>query len=162
MKFSYTLGNEVFELDLEASAGGYQARLNGDVQEVQLIKADEAGVEFLVDGKPIQAVWAQDGDQRWISLNGRNYAFEKVAGNSRLAGSGRVDDCHQVRAPMPGQVRQVYVQKGDNVERGQTLLLLEAMKMEMRILAPCDGVVVDVAVSKDNQVEKDNLLVAVE
>ena len=44
-----------------------------------------------------------------------------------------------VRAPMPAQVRDVQVQAGDTVEKGQTLLLLEAMKMEIRIKAPIAG-----------------------
>lgn len=63
-------------------------------------------------------------------------------------------------APMPGKVLEVRVSPGDAISKGQTLVLLEAMKMEHHIDAPADGVVAKVLVTVGEQVAKDQPLLA--
>jgi hypothetical protein len=73
----------------------------------------------------------------FIALNGKIIRLEKAApGAVQRAVSGG-----DLTATMPGQVAQIPVEAGQQVTTGQTLLLLEAMKMETRITAPCDGIV---------------------
>ena len=62
-------------------------------------------------------------------------------------------------APMPGTVLRVAVAPGDKVSKGQTLLVLEAMKMENEIMAPADGVVQDVNVSQGVSVNAGEILI---
>lgn len=59
----------------------------------------------------------------------------------------------QVKAPMPGNILDVRVQEGQSVKKGQVLVILEAMKMENEIQAPCDGKVTSVCVRKGDAVE---------
>ena len=63
---------------------------------------------------------------------------------------------------MPGQVRAVNVGEGDAVTKGQTLLVLEAMKMEIRIHAPQDGTVKKLFVKQGQTVEREQSLLSVE
>ena len=65
-------------------------------------------------------------------------------------------------APMPGSVVSVAVGVGDRVRKGQTLVVLEAMKMEHPIGSPEDGVVTEVKVAAGEQVERGALLVVVD
>jgi len=62
-------------------------------------------------------------------------------------------------APMPGTVLQVAVNLGDKVTKGQTLVILEAMKMENEIMAPTDGVVHELNVSQGASVNAGDILV---
>lgn len=62
-------------------------------------------------------------------------------------------------APMPGTVLRVAVSAGDNVVKGQTLLVLEAMKMENEIMAPADGAVLEVNVNQGVSVNAGDILV---
>ena len=64
-----------------------------------------------------------------------------------------------IAAPMPGTVLQVAVSVGDNVTKGQTLLVLEAMKMENEIMAPADGVVQEVNVTQGVSVNAGDILI---
>ena len=64
-----------------------------------------------------------------------------------------------IKAPMPGKVLEVMVKEGDSVEKGTPILILEAMKMENVLKAEVDGVVKKVMAVKDNNVEKNEILV---
>lgn len=77
----------------------------------------------------------------------------KAAPAPKAAGAGEA-----VKAPMPGNILAVNVKEGDTVKEGQTLMVLEAMKMENEILAPCSGKVTAVAVAKGTAVESGTLL----
>ncbi len=64
----------------------------------------------------------------------------------------------EVRSPMPGNILQVNVNPGDVVKEGQQLMILEAMKMENEILAPCAGKITSIGVAKGTSVESGALL----
>jgi biotin carboxyl carrier protein len=64
-------------------------------------------------------------------------------------------------APMPGKVIAMSVVVGQTVKRGETLLILEAMKMEHSVLSSSDGVVEEILVDEGQQLEANALLVVV-
>ena len=65
----------------------------------------------------------------------------------------------KVNAPMPGLIKQLSKEEGAAVKKGEVILVLEAMKMENEILAPHDGTVAQVIVSKGSTVETDSPLI---
>ena len=67
-----------------------------------------------------------------------------------------------VKAPMPGNILKINVHEGDSVNKGDVLLILEAMKMENEILAPRDGKVVSIAVSEGASVNTGDDMVVLE
>ena len=66
-----------------------------------------------------------------------------------------------VKAPMPGTILDVKVQNGQRVKKGQVLVILEAMKMENEIQAPCDGTVSGLNVRKGDSVETQALICSI-
>jgi glutaconyl-CoA/methylmalonyl-CoA decarboxylase subunit gamma len=68
----------------------------------------------------------------------------------------------KVPSPMPGVILDIKVSRGESVTEGQTLLVLEAMKMENEITAPCAGTVKDILVSKGSSVNTEDLLLTIE
>jgi len=67
----------------------------------------------------------------------------------------------KVNSPMPGSILKIHVAKGDMVKRGQSLLVLEAMKMENDIKSPADGKVIDVKVKQGDSVTLGQVLIEV-
>ena len=67
-----------------------------------------------------------------------------------------------VKAPMPGLVKEVFVQQGETVAKGQRLLVLEAMKMNNEIRSPQDGIVKALPIVREQRVNMGDLLVLLE
>lgn len=65
----------------------------------------------------------------------------------------------QIKAPMPGLVLNILVSEGDEVKKGDSLLILEAMKMENMIKSPTDGVIKKISVKQGDKVEKNEGLI---
>jgi biotin carboxyl carrier protein len=68
----------------------------------------------------------------------------------------------QIRAPLPGRIVAIKVRVGDNVEAGQLLGMLDAMKMENELVCPRDGVIKEILVKEGQAVELDQVLVTLE
>ena len=95
-----------------------------------------------------------------VNVNGTEYevSVEEMSGApaatpAKAAASAPAGDGETVKSPMPGNILAVNVNVGDTVKSGQVLMVLEAMKMENEIMAPCDGKVTSVAVTKGATVE---------
>lgn len=98
------------------------------------------------------------GDSVHVSFRGRQFLVEKPS-RARQALQHASGEMH---APMPGQVVEVFVRQGEQVAKGQRLLVLEAMKTQQTYAAPFDGVVAKLAVAAGEQVAEGALLVLVE
>ena len=70
--------------------------------------------------------------------------------------------CEVVKSPMPGTIINIKVSQGSHVKKGEVLLILEAMKMENEILAPSDGVVAQLFVSKGSAVSTGDNLISIQ
>lgn len=104
------------------------------------VTAAAPGIYQVDDGRRRWLVAVADaGDQRWVSVNGQ-VAVLDLEGPTRggRRKSGRAD---AMMAPMPATVVKLLVEPGHAVAEGDTVLVLEAMKMELPVRAPRDGVV---------------------
>ena len=135
----------------EVRIDGSSAVLDGRSLRVEQPPASGGFRPLLVEGRAHRVAAVRAGDRTWVWCDGRAYEFE-TARPGRTAAGG---DHHHggLLSPMPGRVRRVLVAEGATVERGQGLLVLEAMKMEHSIRAPRDGVVRRIAVSEGDLVE---------
>ncbi|MEI6489823.1 MAG: biotin/lipoyl-containing protein [Bacteroidota bacterium] len=99
-----------------------------------------------------------------ISVNGNKYQLAVKDKFDELLKSLGLDDMaskkvNEIKAPMPGLVIEVKVNEGDTVKKGDSILVLEAMKMENNLKSPTDGVVKKINVKKGQAVEKNQVLI---
>ena len=104
-------------------------------------------------GRTVPFAWAWVGPELHLWLEGALYVFQR-AEMRRRAAAAAAEAAADIIAPMPGAILEVLVTEGDRVERNQTVVLMESMKMELVITAPRDGVVRRVAVEPGQQVER--------
>ncbi|MCA1559135.1 MAG: hypothetical protein LC753_03060 [Acidobacteria bacterium] len=125
---------------LKHGGRAYRVDVENDVIRVEgraVPVTQTAPSSFRVGGPLAHKAWAVVvGETRWVYLDGQAYVFEMERRTPRRrAAAGHAE----LTAPMPATVRSVQVAAGDSVKRGDTLILLEAMKMEMPVRAPEDG-----------------------
>ena len=103
---------------------------------------------------------ASSGDTRWVFLNGNVYELEVHLESRRRRGTPSGQS--SLSAPMPATVVRVEVSAGGHVRRGDTLVILEAMKMELPIRADTDGIVTSVRCKAGDLVQPGAPLVEIE
>ena len=145
------------ELDITSDGKGYTIALDGHGHNVQLLEFSNGRLEILVDDRRVKANVSTDGQRRWVTVGGRTFVLTKSSAVHRATATH--DGSSELSAPMPGQVRAIYVNKGDHVTKGQVLAVLEAMKMEIRLQAPFEGVVSAVDAKVGQTVEREQVLV---
>jgi 3-methylcrotonyl-CoA carboxylase alpha subunit len=111
----------------------------------------EDSLRLELDGRRTTVTAVTAGSRRHVFLDGRAWVFD-LCGQEGTEGSGTGVDAAGLTAPMPGRVIAVKVEPGAKVARGQTLVVLEAMKMEHAIVAPADGIVKAVRFAVGEQV----------
>ena len=147
-------------IDLTPGSKGYVARLDGKTLSVEILHIESGKLDLAIDGERVTAYISSDGAKRWVTVNGQTFVLTKQTGARKSVG-GHHHAAGELTAPMPGQIRAVNVKEGDAVTKGQTLLVVEAMKMEIRIQVPMDGIVKSLAVKVGQTVEREQALIEI-
>lgn len=106
---------------------------------------------------------ARDGDRAFVWCAGSVFEVRRATAGRPRTRPGSASEAHSgLVAPMPGRIRRIFVQAGDKVEKGQVVLVIEAMKMEHAIEAPHDGVVKKVHCQEGGRVSEGQLLIELE
>jgi biotin carboxyl carrier protein len=156
MKFTFN------HIPVEVTPAGkdYLLTLGEQTARVEVLHKENGRLVLQVDGQRIIVHVSLEGAKRWVTVNGQTFLLVPTA-TRRAAGVGQ-EHASRLVAPMPGQVRSVNVQQGETVSKGQTLLVLEAMKMEIRIQAPAEGVINKLLVRQGETVEREQTLIEFE
>ncbi len=164
-RLRYRAGEEEYGLEAERSRGGtLKLRLDGHEAAVEVLSVRNGEIQVRVDGRYVTGGFASDGANVMVSLDGKSYRLSKPsAPDVDDAGPGGGDTGGaSLTAPMPGTVVKVLVSEGDEVEEGQLLLVLEAMKTEHSVAAPHEGVVASLPYSEGASVPGGGVLVELE
>ena len=143
-------------VEVERYGSGYRVKLGEKSIVIDMIETGRYMRSMrLEDGTQYAFAHHREGSMHHVSLGGTNFSVEivdplalKRKGREDEAGAGGV-----IKALMPGRVVRLLVANGDAVRRGQSLLILEAMKMENDIQSPVDGHVDEIFVNAGDTVE---------
>ena len=141
-------------------AGGCRVDAGDASVVASLLRRDGARVTLDLSDRIVSARLVPDGDRLHVVHDGRTFAVDLPDRTTEddEAGGAPLD----VVAPLPGRIVKTTVRPGDAVRRGATLMVLEAMKMELAVEAPRDGVVGAVTVSEGEQVVEGAVLLTFE
>lgn len=134
---------------VERDGDQFVVRVGGAAYRLTLAPLESGKFRLSVDGRSHILTFARERVKRFVHVAGQTVAYE-IAQTAAAPGRSAAGD---LTAPMPGTVTQVLVKPGDPVQRGQPLLIVEAMKMEHVIRAPRAARVRAVRVGPGDQVD---------
>lgn len=159
MEFRYqtTLTNDTHLVRIYERTDGFEVHIGERSYDVQAREVNQSTLDMWIDGQYQRVRHAAEGDKRAVALANDVYHLTRVRHRRKRQAAGEGEDT--LKATMPGQIIAVLVSAGEVVERGQTLVLMEAMKMELRVVAPYGGRVSNVFVTQGETVERGQTLV---
>jgi 3-methylcrotonyl-CoA carboxylase alpha subunit len=164
MEYYYERNGIRYAVTLSQQAdGSFTVSIGENVYTVQVQRLPDGTLNMHIDGQDTQAWAASQADTRYIAVRHntvQHYNLERIHIQTKQRSRGSVM-MGQILAQMPGQVVTVDVAAGDVVAAGSTLLVLEAMKMEIRVQVSTDGTVDAVLVDVGQSVERGQELVRI-
>jgi len=164
MKYITTINGNEYQVELLEDG---RVLVNGEEYDTDVETLGSGVVSMIVNNRSYEAAVASPERDQWeILLNGEIYQARVQDERAyRLAKArGELDaDTGEVptKSPMPGVIVSVQVSEGEAIVKGQTLVILESMKMENELKATRDGIIVAIKTSAGASVEKGAVLVVV-
>jgi len=140
----------------------YKYTINGNVYEVSVGDIKDCQVEVTVNGQPYQVEMEPEKEPEKKRPVVKPASQQPQAAESSATPAAQVNTQNAVKAPLPGVVTEVKVAVGDAVKAGDTVVVLEAMKMANNLQAEKDGKVTAVCVNPGQSVMEGDPLVVVE
>lgn len=136
----------------------YKLKINGELFEAKVVEYTDEHAKVNVNGTDYTITF-EDDDTRVVP---KLASQEKAVPMAPTLSSGFEAGTGELRAPIPGVIHAIKVKEGDKVTKGQTLLLLEAMKMETEIAAPVDGVIKEIKIKERELVKEGDLMILIQ
>lgn len=165
MIYDVSIGDKNYRVELARSGSGWRCRLNGREFNLDAVPMAKGSISVLINGQSYYATQEfTDGESTIVvgrerfsvvvrdprSLRGRRASASSTAGTRRIT------------APMPGKVVRVLAPAGTEIDIGQPVLVIEAMKMQNELKAPKKGRVSKINVSEGTAVEAGQILAEIE
>ena len=171
MHYQINIGGKNFQLDLKKETGRenrWLAKVNGREIALDVLQVSENALSIVMEGQSFQARRENSSDEngtRRIIVGGKTYevtvrdAKSLRSRNQTAAGdSGPL----KVKASMPGKVVRVLANKGDSVQAGSGILVVEAMKMQNEVRSPKDGTLKELLAREGMNVNAGDVLAVLE
>jgi biotin carboxyl carrier protein len=144
-----SIDGKVVEYEIESlNCNTYLLRINNIFYEISIDKNDNLKLSLFIKGKKIATIARTELQERAAKL------IEDAKSSS--------DFQHNVKAPMPGMILKIKKNPGDKIEQGDSVLILEAMKMENDLEAPASGLIKEIFINEGSTVEKGDKLFSIE
>ena len=138
----------------------FKFTISGNQYEVEVQNFENDKAQVVVNGTQYEVDVEREKEEAKPVIAPRPAAAKAAAPAAAPAAGGNVDGVKAV-APLPGTIMQIYVNVGDQVKRGDKILMYEAMKMENNFLAEVDGVIKDIKVKVGDNVLQGAVLVVI-
>ncbi len=161
MKYKTIINNVEFDVEID---GDGHVFVNGEARNIDFLALSSSLYSIIKDNESHQVVIEGTNPDYSILLGGRLYegqVYDQRALMMANRKGGLGEGSGDLKAPMPGLVVVVQVEKGQIVTQGETVIVLEAMKMQNELKSPIDGEIESLSVEVGQTVDKGDLLVQI-
>lgn len=159
------IGDRVADVSLVNKEGNkVQLTIDGKPYEVDIVMAENGSCSILHDGNSYNAELIQKEGRKSYDVNifYRSYHIDIIDTQAKYLRMKKGDDTRQddkIMAPMPGKVVKIPVKKGDHLQAGDIVIVLEAMKMQSNYKVHSECVVKDILVNEGDSVNGNQTLI---
>ena len=161
MKKTIMVDNQEFEIDVKENKNHYEVEVDGETFIIDISNSRYNGFNsVLINGQSIQTNCQMVKEGNYQLTIGHH--IHEVMFREAMIEAADSDDESVITAPMPGLVVEVKIALNDKVEKGQTLIILEAMKLFNEITAKADGIVSELHVKQNDTVSIGQKIIVIE
>ncbi|NQV19300.1 MAG: acetyl-CoA carboxylase biotin carboxyl carrier protein subunit [Armatimonadetes bacterium] len=163
MEYKFNFLEKTHKINLEKADDLFKVIIN-DKQEYNIsdVEVESNLITFKADNKLHNIYFYSNKDITYLSIDGENYTLEFEKDISTKSKSGKQQKGNSVFSPMPGLLVKVSVSVGDKVKSGDTLAIVEAMKMQNELPSPRDGTIKKINGKEGEQVDALQVIVELE
>ncbi len=156
MTYTFKLGNKTYKVGFEEKEGLSLFSIDDEEKEIEFLRIDENTYSILLNNESITVGIFREGKKIQVFHEGDLYEIEAVSGRdaSQAEGTGSLN----ITAPMHSRVVKILKKQGDKVEVGDSVVVVEAMKMESELKASASGSIKEIRVKEGDTVEKGSVL----
>jgi len=161
MKYVTIIDQHSYEIEINRDGS---VLINGTERDVDFLNLGGSLFSVITKNKSLEAVIDDDDGKIAVMMSGRLFEAQVLDERATLMmqrRGGQIASSGELHAPMPGLVVQVTVETGQAVEQGETLVILESMKMQNELKSPIAGTVGAIQARAGQAVEKNALLVEI-
>jgi len=165
MVYEVAIDGKSYRLELERAGGRWQCRLDGREIQIDAVLARRDVLSVLIEGKAYEIKRERTATDMHLWVGSASYAAElrdPRSLRSRKDGAGDEQGPKKLVAPMSGKVVRILVHEEAEVEAGQGIVVVEAMKMQNEIKSPKKGVVQKIVAAEGANVNAGDVLAVVE
>ncbi len=153
----------IYEVNIRNMANGLELKYNNEVAEIKMIDADEQSVVFEMNQMRKTFKYHKRNQKVWIFTSAQTFLMQQLLPESGKSLSVQNSQrLVKLEAPMYGRILQILTNRGREIKAGDTLMVLEAMKMENHLQATSDAIVKSVLVKEGEQVADGQILMEFE
>src|SRR5579859_370635 len=165
MIYEVTIAGKNYRVELQRSAAGWQCKLDGRELPVDVTAAQSGVLSLLLEGKSYEVKQEISGTDTNIVVGSERFPVslrDPRSFRSRRSAGGADQGVKKINAPMPGKIVRILAPEGTAVQAGQSVIVIEAMKMQNELKAPKNGVVKKINVAEGAAVDAGQTLGEVE
>jgi biotin carboxyl carrier protein len=165
MIYEVTVGEKTYRVELQRAGAGWQCKLDGRELPLDVTSAQNGVLSLLLDGKSYEIKQEIAGPETNIVVGHERFSAslrDPRSFRSRRGTGAAEQGVKKITAPMPGKIVRVLAPEGTAVQAGQSVIVIEAMKMQNELKAPKSGVVKKINVAEGAAVEAGQALAEVE
>ncbi len=165
MEYEFIIKDKVYKVSIESKENKFLVDLGNNKLEVESSIISPNCLSLLIGDESFTVYWAEKEGKRYFSIEGEEFLIQEAESAKsvrRVTEEGGIEAKGTVSPPMPGKILKILVKEGEKVRKNQSLAIVEAMKMEHEIKAPCEAVVKKVNFSQDDMVDTEDSLIELE
>lgn len=165
MKLSAEISDEKHDVEIRRSDKSVSAVIDGREYLLEVSEPEPGVYLFKSDGRMLEASVSAEGSTHRVSLRGSEFDI-RIVDPKRLraapAGDPHSEGLAEIRTAMPGKVVRILSSSGSEVEKGDGIMVVEAMKMQNEVKSPKSGTVREIRVTEGATVSAGEILAIIE